>query len=158
MDEKNDLVTLVSAYRNGMAHFRQGDGDFIRRPDGSICPAQEEIAPFRSYANLCGRNPLAECERAFTDRKVLESYLTAITDFDKMMSLAIVAGDAKVQELEREHLTKAVLILQDRIKREHVAVLGSIPAFGNVRGYLEMAPQEIYDTLSSLQMQEEADE
>jgi len=148
-------LTLQEATTDGIAYFIDSSGNEYFRPRKAGPTGKERIRPLiHGHDNhpmmyqFSRRNPLAEIGRKFASIEEAEHYVAALHNFDRMIRLADIAGDATTGEGLAQQAFFQVRSLKELLKKDSLDVLETIPGFDSVRKYLDMQPSEIHRELT----------
>jgi hypothetical protein len=141
-------LTLKAAATDGIAYFVDASGvQYFRPRDGNpIRPLIWGKDNHPMMYQFSRPHPLAEVGRTFTSLEAADHYVGALADFDRMISLVNITNSNLSEEL-RKRASAAVVSEQERMKKDNLGVLDSVPGFESVRKYLDMTPEQIYEDL-----------
>ena len=152
MDQDSQLeLTLECAATDGIAYFKGSNGKEYFRPGGgkpirALDNGHHEHPMMYQFSRV---HPLAESGRKFSTPREAEHYVGALSDFEMMLLLISATFNAPELEKFKERVRKTILEEQERMKRDNLAVLDTVPGFNLVRKYLYMSADDIYADLES---------
>lgn len=148
-DQKPLELTLQDASTSGIAYFVDSSGnEFFRSWDGSpIRPLIHGKDDHPMMYQFSRSHPLAEKGRKFISPEKADHYVSALVHLDNMITLVDIANSKRYPDDIRKEAYDSAVSEQERIKKDDLGVLDSIPGFKPLRKYLFMKPEEIYADL-----------
>ncbi|MBI5391047.1 hypothetical protein HZB02_06180 [Candidatus Woesearchaeota archaeon] len=146
MDSHPLELILKYAATEGIAYFEDLAGNGYFRPYNGqpIRPLVHGHDDHPLMYQFSHQNPLAEVGRIFLSLGEADHYVKALTDFDRMMFLAVFSQNPQLPDNVRASLCAYALERQRSITQHHLPVLETVRDFGKLTKYLEMTPEQIY--------------
>lgn len=152
LDQDSPLeLTLDAAACDGIAYFSGSDGKEYFRPGGGE-PIRELVCGSDNHPMMyqfSKVHPLAEVGRKFASPREASHYVGALSDFEMWILLINLNNDVDMPEEKKGKTREVLLREQERMKRENLAVLDTVPGFEVVRKYFDMTLEDVWADLQA---------
>ncbi len=139
-------LTLQEIFTDGLAYFidTKGNQYFCPREDANIRPLIPGRDNHPMMYQFSQPHPLAEPGKKFSSIPKAQQYVRALTDFDRLIFLLFTQAQSQaLPEKLLNRICKSVIDEQERIKKEYLPILKTIPQFKFMQKYLDMTPEQI---------------
>lgn len=150
LDQESPLeLTLECAASDGIAYFKGANGkEYFRPRNGEaireLVWGADNHPMMYQFSKV---HPLAEVGRKFSTPREADHYVGALSDFEMWVLLINLYNDERMPEEMKDKTREALLLEQERMRRENLAVLDTVPGFEVVRKYFDMTLEDVWADL-----------